>query len=268
MAIKIVRYDEETAMLIDLKGKVGLVVGIANEHSIAYGCAKQFHSCGADLVITYQNVKSEHYVRPLGEILQSKLILSCDVERDESIEHVFNDISRIYGKLDFVLHSIAFAPKNDLQGRVTDCSREGFLKAMDISCYSLIKLAKHAEPLLKDGGSILTMSYYGGEKVIKHYNMMGIVKASLESTTRYLAYELGNTNIRVNSLSPGPIQTRAASGLESFNELLEDAKIKSPLHRLVDIDSVGHMAAFLVSDSAKNITGIVHFVDAGYSIVA
>ncbi len=254
-------------MLIDLNNKVGLVVGIANEHSIAYGCAKLFHSCGADLIITFQNEKSEQYVRPLGEKLQSKLILPCDVQSDEDIELVFNNITQMYGKLDFILHSIAFAPKSDLQGRVTDCSKEGFFKAMDISCYSLIKLAKHAEPLLKDGGSILTVSYYGGEKVIKHYNMMGIVKAALESATRYLSYELGHNNIRVNALSPGPIQTRAASGLEEFNELLEEAKQKSPLHRLVNIDSVGQSAAFLVSDAAKNITGVVHFVDAGYSII-
>ena len=255
-------------MLIDLKDKVGLVVGIANEHSMAYGCAKQFQACGAELVITYQGEKAQPYVRPLAEQLKSKLILPCNVQQDNEIKQVFIDINKMYGKLDFVLHSIAFAPESDLLGRVTDCSRGGFLKAMNISCYSLIELAKHAEPLLKDGGSILTMSYYGGDKVVKNYNMMGIIKAALESTTRYLAYELGNTNIRVNAISPGPVQTRAASGLEDFSSLLKDAKEKSPLHRLVDIESVGDMAAFLVSDSVKNITGVVHFVDAGYSIIA
>lgn len=257
-----------STMLIDLKGKVGLIVGVANEHSMAYGCAKQFQSCGAELVITYQDEKAQPYVRPLAEQLKSQLILPCNVQKDEEINQVFDNVSKKFGRLDFVLHSIAFAPESDLKGRVTDCSRDGFLKAMDISCYSLINLAKHAEPLLKDGGSILTMSYYGGDKVVKNYNMMCIIKAALESTTRYLAYELGHTNIRVNAISPGPVQTRAASGLEDFSSLLKDAKQKSPLQRLVDIESVGDMAAFLVSDAAKNITGVVNFVDAGYSIVA
>ncbi len=253
--------------MIDLKGKIGLVVGIANDKSMAYGCANKFKENDAELVITYLNKESEPYVRPLAEKLQAKLILPCDVQKDDEIISVFDNINKTYGKLDFLLHSIAFSPKKDLQGRVTDCSRAGFLETLDISCFSLIKLAKHAEPLMKKGGSILTLSYYGGDKVIKNYNVMGIAKAALESATRYLAYDLGKDNIRVNALSPGPIRTRAAGGLEDFDELLKDAELRSPLHRLVDIESVGAMAAFLVSDATKDITGVVHFVDAGYSII-
>jgi enoyl-[acyl-carrier protein] reductase I len=253
--------------MIDLKGKVGLVVGISNDKSIAYGCAEKFKSQGAELVITYLNEKAEPFVRPLAQKLTSKLILPCDVRNDDEMEKVFIEINKIYGKLDFVLHSIAYSPKEDLQGRVTDCSRDGFLESLDISCYSLISLSKFSEPLMKKGGSILTISYYGGEKVIKNYNIMGVAKAALESTTRYLAFDLGKSNIRVNALSPGPINTRAASGIHDFDEILKEAEMKSPLHRLIDTESVGNMAAFLVSDESKNITGTVHFVDAGYSII-
>ena len=180
---------------------------------------------------------------------------------------MFATIEKEWGKLDFLLHAIAFAPKQDLQGRVVDCSKEGFALAMDISCHSLIRLAKYAEPLMKQGGSILTVSYYGAEKVIENYNLMGIAKAALESAARYLAYELGSKNIRMNVLSPGPIMTRAASGISGFQGLLDNAIKKAPLHRGVDIDSVGNLAAFLVSDLAKDITGDVLYVDAGYSTV-
>jgi enoyl-[acyl-carrier protein] reductase I len=254
-------------MLINLEGKVGLVVGVANENSIAWGCAKKMHECKAKLAITFGNEKTQKYTKPLADQLNCPIFLPGNVQKDEEIQKVFATIEKEWGKLDFLLHAIAFAPKEDLQGRVVDCSKEGFALAMDISCHSLMRLTKLAEPLMKQGGSILTVSYYGSEKVIKNYNLMGVAKAALESAARYIAYELGSKNIRMNVLSPGPIMTRAASGISGFQGLLEDAIKKAPLHRGVDIDSVGNLAAFLVSDLSKDITGDVIYVDAGYSSV-
>ncbi len=255
------------ALAIDLNGKVGLVLGIANDHSIAYGCARRFHAAGAELAVTYLNDKAEPHVRPLAEALAAPIIIPCDVQDDAQLDAVFERIAQHWGRLDFVLHSIAYAPKADLHGRVTDCSREGFLKAMDISCHSFMRMAHRAEPLMQAGGSLLTVSYMGGTEVVPHYGLMGPVKAALESATRYLAAELGSRDIRVNALSPGAIPTRAASGIAHFDELMSEAQNKSPLKRLVDIDDVGAMAAFLVSDLACNITGGVHLVDAGYGMM-
>lgn len=255
------------SLAIDLSGKKGLIVGIANDKSIAYGCARAFRQAGAELAVTYLNEKAEKYVRPLAENLGSPLILPCDVQDDNSLKAVFDAISKEWGRLDFVLHSIAFAPMDDLHGRVTDSSREGFLKTMDISCHSFIRMARLAEALMTGGGSLLTVSYMGGAEVVEHYGIMGPVKAALESVTRYLAAELGSCNIRVNALSPGAILTRAASGIAGFEEILKISKDKAPLHRTVDILDVGNMAAFLVSDLARNITGGVHEVDAGYEIM-
>lgn len=255
------------SVLLDLSGKKGLVFGIANEHSIAFGCANILRLAGADLAITYQNQISKKYVIPLADKLGSVISLPCDVQNNEQVDQVFDTIFKTWGKLDFLIHSIAFAPKIDLQGRVTDCSLEGFLMAMDISCHSFIRLAKHSEPLMNDGGSLLTMSYYGAEKVVKNYNMMGPVKAALESSVRYLAVELGDKNIRVNALSPGAIRTRAGSGLLNFEELLQTSANKAALHNAIDLNDIGNMAAFLVSDLSKNITGGIHMIDAGYDVV-
>ena len=254
-------------MLINLENKVGLVVGIANEHSIAWGCAKQMYDCKAKLAVTYGSEKTKQYTKPLVDQLNCPIFLPGNVEKAEEIQKVFAAIEKEWGKLDFLVHAIAFAPKEDLHGRVVDCSKEGFLKAMEISCYSLIQLSKLAEPLMKTGVSILTVSYYGSQKVIKNYNVMGVAKAALESTARYLANDLGPKNIRVNVISPGPIMTRAASGINDFKELLDIAEKKSPLHRGVDINGVGNLAAFLVSDLSRDITGDVLYVDAGYSII-
>lgn len=255
------------SLSIDLKGKKGLVIGIANAQSIAYGCAQAFHRADAELAITYVNDKALPYVRPLAEALEAPIILPCDMQDDAQLQAVFDAIAKRWGALDFFLHSIAFAAKTDLQGRVADCSRQGFLQAMDISCHSFIRMAKHAEPLMKNGGSLLTVSYMGGDEVVQNYGLMGPVKAALEATTRYLAAELGEKNIRVNTLSPGAIPTRAAGGITGFDALLEQTKAKAPLHRLVDLDDVGNMAAFLVSDLAKNITGGIHVIDAGYKVM-
>jgi enoyl-[acyl-carrier protein] reductase I len=251
-----------------LKGKKGLVVGVANDQSIAWGCAKAFHEAGAELAVTYLNEKAEPYVRPLAEQVNAPIIVPLDVTDDEQMEALFEIIGNTWGKLDFLLHAIAFAPKEDLQGRVADCSRQGFLTAMDISCYSFIRLAHLAEPLMKDGGCLLTTTYYGGEKVVEHYGIMGPVKSVLEGTVKYLAAELGVKKIRVNALSPGPIATRAASGIAHFDELLELAKKKSPAHELICTDCVGAYARFLVSDEARLVTGSIAYVDAGFNIMA
>src|SRR5574343_1453636 len=195
--------------MFNLNGKKGLVVGVANNHSIAYGCAKAFNICGAELAVTYLNEKAEPHVRPLAELLAAPLVLPLDVEQDDQLAAVFAAIEQKWGKLDFLLHSIAFAPKEDLHGRVVDCSRQGFLRAIDISCHSFIRMAKLAEPLMKDGGSLLTMSYLGADEVGDNYGMMGPVKAALQASTRYLATELGPKGIRVHAISPCPLATRA-----------------------------------------------------------
>lgn len=251
----------------DLKGRKGLIVGIANADSIAYGCAKAMRSAGAELAITYLNQKAEPHVRPLAIELGSSVIVPCDVEVPGQLEAVFGEIEARWGSLDFLAHSIAFAPKQDLHGRVVDCSQTGFARAMDISCHSFIRMAKLAEPLMPNGGCLLTMSYFGAEEVVPHYNIMGPVKAALECTARYLAAELGPRGIRVHPISSGPIKTRAASGIAGFDELMEQAAARAPLRRLVSVDDVGALAAFLVSNAAAAITGCTVYVDAGYHIV-
>jgi enoyl-[acyl-carrier protein] reductase I len=253
--------------LFSLAGKRGLIVGVANEHSIAHGCARAFRRQGADLALTYVNAKSEPYVRPLAEALGAPIIMPCDVREAGQLEAVFAEIERQWGGLDFLLHSIAFAPKDDLHGEVVDCSRDGFLMAMDVSVHSFIRMAKLARPLMKTGGTLLTVSFYGAEKVVAHYNMMGPVKAALESVSRYLAADLGPDRIRVHAVSPGPLLTRAASGLDRFEELMERARARAPGRRLVTIDDVGALAAYLVSDEAEAMTGEVIHIDAGYHVM-
>lgn len=250
-----------------LKGKKGLVVGIANQHSIAWGCAKAFHEQGAELAVTYLNDKAQPYVEPLADQLETPIIAKLDVTKPNEQEQLFTTISEQWGKLDFLLHAIAFAPKDDLHGRVIDSSSEGFMNAMDVSCHSLMRLAQSAEPLMKKGGSILTISYYGAEKVVDNYNLMGPVKAALEASVRYMAHELGEEHIRVNALSTGPVKTRAASGLSHFDELMQKAAKEAPLHQLVTIEQIGAMAAFLVSDNATQVTGQTVYVDAGYNTI-
>jgi enoyl-[acyl-carrier protein] reductase I len=249
-----------------MKDKKGLIVGVANENSIAWGCAQALHAAGAELALTYQNEKTKPHTEPLARELTAPIFMPLDVTNPEQSAALFAEIKERWGKLDFLLHSVAFAPKTDLQGRVTDSSSAGFLTAMDISCHSLIRLVKAAEPLMTDGGSILTMSYYGSEKVIPNYGIMGPVKAALEASVRYLAVELGPKMIRVNALSPGPIKTRAASGLTHFDLLLEKAANEAPLNQLVTIGQLGEAATFLLSDKARNITGQVVYVDNGYNI--
>jgi enoyl-[acyl-carrier protein] reductase I len=250
-----------------MKDKKGLVVGVANEHSIAWGCAQALHAAGAELAITYLNDKAKPYVEPLAGEIKAPIFMPLDVTNVEQSAALFAEIRRHWGRLDFLLHAVAFAPKADLQGRFTDSSSAGFLMAMNISCHSLIRLAKAAEPLMAEGGSILTLSYYGSEKVIPDYGLMGPVKAALEASVRYLAAELAPQGIRVNALSPGPVKTRAASGLTDFDKLLAKAADAAPLHQLVTIEQIGEMATFLMSDKAKHIIGQVVYVDNGYNIM-
>lgn len=251
-----------------LAGRKGLVVGIANEDSIAYGCARMLRACGAELAVTWLNDKARPHVEPLATQLQASIAMPLDVEQPGALETVFDTLRARWGRLDFVLHSIAFAPANDLHGRVADSSREGFARAMDISCHSFARMARLAEPLMVEGGSLLTMTYLGADAVVPHYGVMGPVKAALESTVRYLATELGPAGIRVNAVSPGPIRTRAASGIPGFDALIDDTRRRAPLAREVDIDDVGGFCAFLVSDAARAITGDVHYVDGGFHIMA
>ncbi len=252
-----------------LEGKRGLVIGIANDKSIAYGCAKAFKFIGADdLCITYLNDKSKPYVEPLAEELEASLFLPLDVRVDGQMEAVFERIEKQWGRLDFVLHSIAFARMEDLQGRIVDCSRDGFLEAMDVSCYSFIKLARLAEPLMTKGGTLFTMSYYGAEKVVENYNIMGPVKAALEASTRYMAAELGKKGIRVHAISPGPLNTRAASGIKHFDALINRAAAEAPSGQLVSIADVGTACASLATDGAKLITGEVIHIDGGLHIMS
>ena len=258
--------NDLTALAL-LKGKKALVTGIANDQSIAWGCAKAFRAFGADVAVTYLNDKSRPYVEPLAKDLDAKILMPLDLRQEGQLEAVFARLEKDWGKLDLCLHSIAFVPKEDLQGRVVDCSRSGFLLAMDISCWSFIRMAKLAEPLMKDGGALFTMTYYGSQMVVENYGVMGPVKAALEAATRYMAAELGPKGIRVHAISPGPLKTRAASGITAFDELLHKAQSKAPARSLVSIDDVGTAVAFLGMDGAKLITGETLYIDGGYHII-
>ncbi len=251
-----------------LYGKRGLVVGIANESSIAAGCARAFVAAGASLAATYLNDKALPHVRAVTDPLGCRLLLACDVLIPGQLEAAFEQIRAQWGRLDFLLHAIAFAPVDDLHGRVVDCSAAGFTLAMDVSCHSFLRMARLAEPLMTDGGCLLTVTFYGSERVVAHYNLMGPVKAALESAVRYTAAELGAKGIRAHAISPGPIRTRAASGIDRFDELLAIAAATAPEQHLVDIDDVGALAAFLVSDGARRITGTVIPVDGGQHLIA
>lgn len=250
-----------------LEGKRGLIVGIANENSIAWGCAKAFRALGAEVAVTYVNEKAKKYVEPLARALESPIVMPLDVNTPGQMEAVFERIAKEWGRLDFVVHSIAFSPKDALQGRVVDVSREGFATTMDISCWTFIRMAHLAEPLMRKGGTLFTMSYYGSQMVVKNYNIMGVAKAALECAVRYLAAELGPKGIRVHAISPGPLATRAASGIPEFDALLEKAKAKAPARSLVSIDDVGVATAFLAHDAARLITGETLYVDGGYHII-
>jgi len=251
-----------------LAGQRALVVGVANDSSIAYGCAKAFRELGAELAITYLNEKAKRFVEPVAQELEAPLFLPLDVSVEGQLEAVFDAIRKKWGRLDILVHSIAFAPKEDLQGGLLDCSAAGFAKAMDVSCHSFVRMAKLAAPLMSEGGSMFAMSYYGAERVVNNYNVMGPVKAALEASCRYLAHELGPRKIRVHAISPGPLKTRAASGLKDFDQLLTEAAKKAPVGELVDIMDVGFACAYLATPYARRLTGSTVYVDGGANIVA
>lgn len=251
-----------------LKGSKALVAGIANEHSIAYGCARAFRELGADVAITYLNEKAKRFVDPLADRLDATIYLPLDVSVPGEMEALFQRIARDWGRLDVLVHSIAWAPKDDLQGGLLDCSAEGFAKAMDISCHSFVRMARLAAPLMTDGGTMFAMSYLGANRVVANYSVMGPVKAALEAACRYLAYELGPKKIRVHPISPGPLQTRAASGLKDFDLLLNEAMQRAPVGELVDIMDVGFACAYLATPYARRLTGDTIYVDGGVNIMA
>jgi enoyl-[acyl-carrier protein] reductase I len=251
-----------------LAGKKALVVGVANEHSIAWGCARAFHELGAEVALTYLNEKAKPYVEPLAKQVGAPMLMPLDVSVPGEMDAVFERIQRDWGRLDIAVHSIAWAPKDDLQGGLLACTAEGFAKAMDVSCHSFVRMARLAAPLMDDGGALFAMSYHGAQKVVPNYNVMGPIKAALEAACRYLAYELGPRRIRVHALSPGPLKTRAASGLKDFDLLLNEAVARAPVGELVDIMDVGFACAYLATPYARRLTGQTVYVDGGVSIMA
>ena len=249
------------------EGTKGLIVGIANDQSIAWGCAKAFRALGAELAVTYLNDRAKKHVEPLAKELEAPIFMPLDVNTEGQTEQVFARIEKEWGRLDFLLHSIAFSPKEALHGRVVDVQRDGFLKTMEVSCWSFIRMAHLAEPLMKNGGTLFTMTYYGSQMVVQNYNVMGFAKAALEAAVRYIAAELGPKGIRVHAISPGPLATRAASGIPDFDELMDKVQSKAPTRSLVSIDDVGVATAFLALDGAKLMTGDVMYIDGGYHII-
>jgi enoyl-[acyl-carrier protein] reductase I len=251
-----------------LAGQKALVIGVANDQSIAYGCAKAFRALGADIAITWLNEKARPHVEPLAKELEAAITGALDVSVHGQLEAIFDLVRTQWSRLDILVHSIAFAPRADLQGGLLNCSAEGFAKAMDVSCHSFVRMAKLAAPLMTEGGTMFAMSYYGANRVVPNYNVMGPVKAALESVCRYLAYELGPQGIRVHAISPGPLKTRAASGLKDFELLLNEAAQKAPLGELVDIMDIGYACAYLATPLAKRITGGTVYVDGGVNLIA
>jgi enoyl-[acyl-carrier protein] reductase I len=250
-----------------MTGKKGLIMGVANDRSLAWGIAQTAHRHGAELAFTYQGEALEKRVRPLAEGVGSNLVLPCDVTDDASIDAVFKTLEETWGKLDFLVHAIAFSDKEELKGKYVDTSFDNFQRTMNISCFSFTALAKRAAPLMTEGGSLLTLTYYGAERVMPHYNVMGVAKAALEASVRYLAMDLGDRNIRVNALSAGPVKTLAASGIGDFRYILKWNQYNSPLKRNVTLEDVGGAGLYLLSDLSSGVTGETHHVDSGYHVV-
>jgi enoyl-[acyl-carrier protein] reductase I len=249
-----------------MAGKRGLIMGVANNRSIAWGIAKAVTAQGAEVALTYQGDALKKRVEPLAVELGSKVVLPCDVSDAASVDALFAEIGRVWGRLDFLVHAIAFSDKNELDGRYVDTTEANFSQTMLISCFSLTALAQRAEKLMTSGGSIVTLTYYGAEKVMPHYNVMGVAKAALEASVRYLASDLGKNNIRVNAISAGPIKTLAAAGISDFRYILKWNEYNSPLRRTVTIEDVGGAGVYLLSDLSKGVTGEIHHVDAGYHV--
>ncbi|MBT5242413.1 MAG: enoyl-ACP reductase FabI [Rhodospirillaceae bacterium] len=250
-----------------LSGRRGLIMGVANDRSIAWGIARQAAEQGAELAFTFQGDALEKRVRPLAESVNAKLVAPCDVTDPDSMDNLFEQVGNTWDKIDFVVHAVAFSDKAELNGRYADTSRDNFLRTMDISCFSFTDVCRRAAPLMPDGGSLLTLSYYGAERVVPHYNVMGVAKAALEASVRYLATDFGRDNIRVNAMSAGPMKTLAASGIGDFRYILKWNELNAPMHRNVTLDDVGRSGIYLVSDLSSGVTGEVHHVDCGYHVV-
>ncbi|MGE0095845.1 MAG: enoyl-ACP reductase FabI [Alphaproteobacteria bacterium] len=250
-----------------MAGKRGLIMGVANERSIAWGIAKAAATHGAELAFTYQGEALEKRVRPLAQSIGSEILEPCDVTDAVSVRALFETLAKKWGKLDFAVHAVAFSDKDQLKGRYVDTTRDNFARTMDISCYSFTEMCRFAAPLMKDGGSLLTLTYYGAERVMPHYNVMGVAKAALEASVRYLAADLGKQGIRVNAISAGPIKTLAASGIGDFRHILKWNELNSPLRRNVTTEEVGGSALYLLSDLGSAVTGEVHHVDSGYNVI-
>ena len=254
--------------MIDLKGKRGLVVGVANEASIAAGCARAFRAAGAELALTFLNEKARPWVEPVAQEVGAPLFLPCDVREPGQLEAVFDRITAEWGRLDFLLHAIAFAPREDLHTSVVNASAEGFATAMDISCHSFLRMARLARPLMQAGGSLITVSFYGADRVVENYNLMGPVKAALEASVRYAAADLAGEGIRAFSLSTGPVKTRAASGIDRFDALMDKIRARRPAGKLVSIEEIGTLAAFLATEAASPMSGSVVYADNGFHTTA
>ena len=254
--------------MIDLKGKRGLVVGVANEASIAAGCARAFRAAGAELALTFLNEKARPWVEPVAQEVGAPLFLPCDVREPGQLEAVFDRITAEWGRLDFLLHAIAFAPREDLHTSVVNASAEGFATAMDISCHSFLRMARLARPLMQAGGSLITVSFYGADRVVENYNLMGPVKAALEASVRYTAADLAGEGIRAFSLSTGPVKTRAASGIDRFDALMDKIRARTPAGKLVSIEEIGTLAAFLATEAASPMSGSVVYADNGFHTTA
>jgi enoyl-[acyl-carrier protein] reductase I len=250
-----------------LAGRRALVVGVANDRSIAWGCAQAMRRAGAELAMTYLNERARPHVEPLAKAVDARVFVPLEVRDAAQVDALFEAVAATWGGLDVLVHSIAFAPREALQGRVTDCPRDGFLAAMEVSCWSFLDLARRAEPLMRDGGTMMTMSYLGSSEVVENYGIMGPVKAALEAAVRYVATELGPKGIRVHAVSPGPLATRAASGIRDFDELMERVSVRAPVRRLVTIEEVGAACVFLASDYAAAMTGETLYIDGGYHIL-
>ncbi len=253
--------------MIDLKGKKALIFGVANKRSIAYGIATQLKKAGCELAFTYAGEALKKRVLPIAEELEGKFTVECDVSKDEDIKAVADKVKKEWGNFDYLVHSVAYAPQEELKNKFIETTREGFKIALDISAYSLVALSRELSPLMNEGGSIITMTYHGSTKVIKNYNVMGVAKAALECSVRYLAVDLGEKGIRINAISAGPIKTLAAAGVAGFRDILHVIEERAPLHKNVTIEDVGNTAVFLLSDMAKGITGEIVYVDSGYNIL-
>lgn len=250
-----------------MTGKRGLIMGLANDRSLAWGIAKALHEQGAEMAFSYQGEALERRVRPLAEQVGSDFLIECDVSNDAALDVAFATLAERWPTIDFLVHAIGFSDKNELRGLFVDTSLDNFLMTMNISAYSLVAVTKRARPMMPEGGSVLTLSYYGAEKVVPHYNVMGVAKAALETSVKYLAMDLGPENIRVNAISAGPIKTLAASGIGDFRYILKWNELNSPLRRNVTIDDVGGAGVYLLSQLASGVTGEIHHVDAGYNVI-